>query len=269
MRINQILQPNKTLLEDQRVAADIVSKILLELKDLTRPGVSLAMLDELAERRIRESGATPYNKGYQPKWALTPYPATLCASVDFEVCHAPPRGRTLQEGNIVKYDLGVRYKTGCGDAGLTVAVGEISNRKQRAMRYGLEALYEGIKVVKAGMPISAIGKAIENFVSSRGYTIIEEYSGHHIGKEMHEDPQIPHFYRPEDDNVFLKEGSVICLEPIITPGNDIIKISKEDGWTAFCIDGQPVVMFEEMLMVTKDSYEILTNHLGNKGKILL
>src|SRR3990167_2626982 len=129
MKIKQLLHPTKTLLEDQRKAAQIVTEVLLELTALTKPGVSLDMLDELAERMIRERGGEPYNKDYKPDWALEPYPNTICCSVDYEICHAPPRGRSLKEGQIVKYDLGVRYKSGCGDAALTVAVGEIDNRK--------------------------------------------------------------------------------------------------------------------------------------------
>ena len=251
------------LIQDIRIAARIVTDVLLELKELTKPGVSLDMLDELAERRIRELGGEPYSKGYKPEWATIPYPATICASVDFEVCHAPPRGRTLQEGQIVKYDLGVRYKTGCGDAALTVAVGNIDNRKQRAMRYGLEALYEGIKVVKAGTRIFEIGEAIEKFVGPRGYTVIRQFGGHHIGKEMHEKPHIPHYADYTDMSLRepLKEGAVICIEPMITPGNGYTRIAKEDGWTAFCPDGQPVVMFEHMILVLKDRGEILTKHL--------
>ena len=128
MRLKQLLNPKKTLYEDQLVAAGIVTEVLLELATLTKPDVSLEALDEIAERMIRERGGIPYNKGYKPEWASTPFPATICCSVDFEICHAPPRGRTLKEGQIVKYDLGVKYKTGCGDAALTVAVGEIDNR---------------------------------------------------------------------------------------------------------------------------------------------
>lgn len=244
-----------------RIAAGIVTEVLLELKALTKPGVSLDMLDELAERMIRERGATPYSKGYQPEWAPTPYPATICCSVDYEICHAPPRGRTLQEGSIVKYDIGVKYKSGCGDAAITVAVGNIDNRKERLMRYSLRALYEGISVVKAGEPISSIGRAIEHFASSRGYQVIKEFGGHHIGKEMHEVPFIPHTPYLEDNTVLLKEGAVICIEPMLTPGKGEMKIAKEDGWTAFCPDGQPVAMFEAMILVTKDGYEILTKHL--------
>ena len=266
MRIKQILHPQKTLLEDIRMAAGIVTDILLELKNLTKPDVSLDMLDELAERRVREAGAVPYNKGYKPDWAQMPFPATLCCSVNHEVCHGVPRGRSLQNGDIVKYDLGIKYKTGCGDAGLTVAVGNIDNRKQRAMRCGLQALYEGIRVVRGGICISSIGKAIETYASQQGYAVIKEYGGHHIGREMHEEPWIPHTYLQENDNKFLKEGAVICIEPMITPGKDRVAIAKSDGWTAFVTDGQPVVMFEEMLEITKNGYEILTNHLGNKGK---
>ena len=263
MRIKQLLQPNKTLLEDQHKAADIVTAVLLELKELTAPDISLDMLDELAERMIRECGGEPYNKGYKPSWSESPYPSTICASVDYEVCHAAPAGRILKSGSIVKYDLSVRYKSGCGDAALTVAVGEIDNRKERAMRYGLQALYEGIKVVRAGAPISTIGDAIERFCDIHGYNVIGNYAGHHIGREMHEDPIIPHKYFKENDDKFLEEGKIICIEPMITPGKAITSVNPVDGWTVFCPSGQPVVMFEHMILVGKDGPEILTKHIAN------
>lgn len=262
MRIKQLLHPKQTLLEDQRIACDIVTTVLLELKNLTADGVSLDMLDELAERRIRELGGVPCNKGYKPDWSPIPYPNTICCSVDHEICHAPPRGRTLTEGNIVKYDLGVKYKTGCGDAALTVAVGEINNRKARAMRYGLQALYEGIKVVRAGAKIGEIGEAIEKYLAPRGYQVIREFGGHHIGREMHEMPLIPHFadYGSIFHRQILQEGAVICIEPMITPGEARVGMLN-DGWTAYCQDRQPVVMFEHQLLVTKDGCKILTKHL--------
>ena len=244
-----------------RAAADIVTNVLLELKELTVPDVSLDLLDELAERRIREAGGEPYNKGYKPDWSEIPYPSTICASVDFEVCHAPPGSRVLKEGQVVKYDLGVRYKDGCGDAALTVAVGKIDNRRERAMRYGLNALYEGIKVVRAGIPISSIGNAIQRYAGLRGYEVVKEFTGHHIGQKMHEDPKIPHVYQPEYDKILLKEGDVICIEPIITPGNGFVKLFKGDGWTFYSPDREPSVMFEHMVLVTVDGCEILTHHV--------
>ena len=249
-----------TILEDQRIAADIVTNVLLELQRMTQPEASLDMLDRLAECMIREAGGEPYNKGYKPDWAPEPYPATICANVDYEICHAPPASRILKEGSIVTYDVGVKYKSGCGDAALAVPVGIISNRKKRALRYGLQALYEGIKIVRADVPISMIGAAISQYAGRNGFRIIKEFGGHTIGSEMHEDPKIPNFYNKDDEHVLLQEGAVICIEPMITSGNGIMKIAP-DGWTAYCPDGQPVVMFEHQILVTKNGSEILTKHI--------
>lgn len=244
-----------------RVAASIVTDVLIELTRLTAPDVSLGMLDELAERMIVERGGRPYNKGYQPDWAIEPYPATICAAVNHEICHAPPGNRLLRDGDIVTYDLGVKYGIGCGDAAITVAVGNISNRKQRAMRYGLQVLMEGIKKIKAGAYVCDVSRAIENFSTKNGYAVIGEFAGHHIGREMHEKPDIPNVVNEEySSSDILEEGGVICIEPMITPGNGRVALSS-DKWTAFCPDGQPVVMFEHQILVTAEGSEILTKHL--------
>src|SRR3990167_11186179 len=248
-------------IEDIREAARIVSTVLLELRDLTCDGVSLDMLDELAERRVREMGAEPYNKGYAPKWAEKPYPSTICASVDEEICHAPPNGRVLQFGSIVTYDLGIRYKSGCGDAALTVIVGQTDNKRERLMRYAYRALMDGIKKVRAGVRISDIGEAIWKSSIINGYTVIKEFGGHTIGTEMHEEPFIPNYYDKKDDERFLVEGQVICLEPMITPGKGQVIVNPIDGWTASTVDKQPVSMWEHMILVTKDGSEILTTHI--------
>ena len=245
-----------------RAAAILVSDILLELKELTKPGVNLDMLDELVARRIKEAGAESALKGYHPSWSKTPFPAYLCTSIDFEICHGTSRGRELKEGSVITYDLGLRLNGAFADAALTCSVGEIDNRKERAMRYGLQALYEGIKVVKAGVPISAIGKAIETFAIRNGYNVIKDYSGHYIGTEMHMEPCIPHYYDPKYDNILLKEGDIICIEPMCTPGNGRSVIAKEDGWTVFTADRQICVMYEHEILVTVDGYEILTKHIN-------
>lgn len=251
----------KAKLIHTRQAADIVTSILLELEKLTKPGVSLGMLDEIASRMIEEAGAVSVIKGYQPKWASTPYPATICTSVDEEVAHAPPGIRELAEGQIVTYDIGLKYKTACGDAALTVPVGEVSNKKERLMRYSKRALMEGIEIIRAGVSVSKIGEVIERSANINGYQIIKEYGGHGIGVQMHEEPLIPNFYDERNDDKILKEGQVICIEPIMTTGNAQIGILGTDGWTAFCTDNHPVSMFEHMILVKKDSYEILTNHI--------
>lgn len=262
----RILQPKKALLADMRVAGRIVSDVLRELALLSKPATSLDMLDELAERMIRERGGLPYNKGYHPTWSETPYPSTIVANVNDEACHAPPGGRTLQNGDIVTYDLGVRYRGGCGDAALTVPVGEASNRKLRTLRYAKRALYNAIRTVRAGAPISDIGKAVDATCLMYNFRTIKEFGGHHIGREMHLEPQVPNDYRPANDNVFLQEGAVICIEPMLTPGNGKIGLAT-DKWTIFMVDQQPVAMFEHMVLVTKDGYELLTNHITEEENI--
>ena len=248
------------LLNDIRQAAHIVSTILLELAELTKPGVQLSMLDELTERHIKELGAEPVLKGYKPEWAVEPFPSAICMSVDYEVCHGTHRNRILEEGQVIKYDLAVKYKSGHGDAATTVSVGQIDNQKQRLMRYTKRAMYAGIEQVKAGQKVSAIGSAIENEALKNGYQVIVQYGGHAIGAEIHQKPEIPNKYYKEDDERFLEEGMVICIEPMLTPGKAEVKIAH-DKWTAYVADGKPVAQFEEMVLVKKDGYEILTKHL--------
>jgi len=262
--VSRLLQPKKAQLEDMREAGRIVSDVLRELERLSKPDVSLDMLDELAERMIRERGAEPYNKGYHPAWSDGPYPSTICANVNDEACHAPPGGRILKNGDIVTYDLGIRYRKGTGDAALTVAVGEPSNRKLRTMRHAKHALYNAIRTVKAGVPISEIGKAIEATAFMANCRVVKEFGGHTIGKEMHMEPHVPMHYDSAFDSVLLQEGQIICIEPMLTPGNGKIGLSP-DKWTVFVTDQQPVAMFEHMILVTKDGYELLTNHIIEEG----
>ena len=246
--------------KDIKQAAYIVSEVLLRLKKLAIIGVELNILDDFAKSIIKRYGATPYNKGYHPKWAKEPYPAVICASINEEAAHAPPDNKILKDGDIVIFDLGVRYKSACGDAAITVAVGEIDNQKNRLLRYARRTLYEGIKQVKAGVSIREIGKAMERLANGRGYNIVKDLGSHAIGKEMHEEPLFSNYDNPELENVLLKEGQVICIEPILTPGKAIISI-KPDNWTLYCVDNKPAAMFEAMVRVKKNGPEILTHHL--------
>lgn len=247
--------------EDIRKAAEIVTAVLLELQSLTKHGANLHLMDEIAERMIRETGATPYNLGYHPKWSKTPYPSTICVCIDEEVAHVPPGMRELEEGQIVTYDVGIRFKTACGDASITVAVGEITNRKERLLRYAKAALYVGVQEVKDGAVVSKIGEKICDFASKHGYSIVKDFGGHGIGAHMHEPPLIPNFYDKRNDDKILKKGQVVCIEPILTPGNGKMGVLGVDGWTSFCIDNQPCAMFEHMILVKKNEGEILTERL--------
>lgn len=258
----RLINPRKSLLENQRRAAAVVTSVLKELEKCSKPETPVALLDEMAERMIRDEGCIPLSKGYTPEWAGgVPFPSTVCVSINEEACHGVPGDRILRDGDIVTYDLGVRYRDGCGDAALTVAVGNISNRKQRTMRAAKKALYEAIRTVKAGVPISEIGKAVDKVCNTYNMSVIREFGGHHIGKDMHEMPHIHHFYLPKNNSVILQEGAVICIEPILTPGNTALGLAP-DKWTYFLLDGQSAAMFEHMVLVTKDGYEILTKHIN-------
>lgn len=227
---------------------------------MTKSDAPLDLLDEMAAKIIKDMGGEPVFKGYQPDWAKTPFPATVCMSVDYEICHGIPGKRILKEGSIITYDVGVRYKTGCGDAALTVPVGEVDNFRQRLLRFGPRAVMAGVEAVKAGAPVSVIGKAIDQFCLMNNCTTIKQYGGHQIGAEVHEKPDIPSSYYATDDKVFLEEGKVICIEPmLVRSGYGKVNIAP-DGWTAYEITGQPACQFEHMVLITKDGYEVLTKH---------
>lgn len=243
---------------NNRKAALIVSEILLNLKSLSKPGTSLDFLEEEVITMIKDAKATSVNKGYKMSPMSTPYPATMCACINDEVIHCPPAGKVLKEGDIVTYDIGIRYKDKCGDAAITVPVGEISNRKQRLLRYSKNATYEGVKQVRAGVRISEIGKAIQRYTEINGYNVFKEFCGHHINIEMHEKPLVPNF-EDINNNERLIEGSIICIEPTLTPGRATSTITN-DNWTMLSNDGQPTSMFEVMVLVKENGYEVLTNH---------
>ncbi|MCK4522400.1 MAG: type I methionyl aminopeptidase [Nanoarchaeota archaeon] len=242
-----------------RKAATIVSDILLKLERLSVPNTLLSVLEDETTLMIKKAGATSCIKDYKPHWAKEKYPSVLCACVNEEVVHCPPGEKVLKEGDIVTYDLGIAYKGVKGDAAITVPVGAISNRKQRLLRYSKGALLEGIDKVKAGVAISEIGKVIDTYSSRNGYNVFRTFCGHHIGKEMHELPLIPNF----EDSVNhgkLEEGKVICIEPTLTPGKEDI-VLLADNWTTKSIDNQPCAMFEAMVLVKKDGFEVLTHHI--------
>ena len=262
--------------ENLRIAADIVSDILKHLArpDISSPGRKLKELDELAGEMMKQAGATSYNKGYKPEWAKVPYPAIICASVNADVAHAPPGERILEEGDIVTYDIGIRYKNACGDAATTVGVGEISSRDERLLRYAKRSLQAGIKEIRAGQPIGEISKAIEKSATLNGFNIVKSLAGHHIGRKMHESPLIPHYYNPKDRHRFenkstyeeiLEAGRVVCLEPILTPGHGGTGGDATDGWTIFTLDDQKSAMYEDMILIKENSYEVLTSHLNEVG----
>jgi len=238
-------------LEQMREAGRLVGEVLTELAAAVAPGMSTADLDELAEKRIRQAGATPAFKGYHG------YPATICASINDEVIHGIPSGRrVLNEGDIISIDVGASLDGYFGDSALTLPVGQISESAAALLRVTEEALYKAIDEAKAGKRVSDIGHAVQKHVEAYGFSVVREFVGHGIGQRMHEEPQIPNYGEP-GHGPRLAEGMVLAIEPMVNAGTAAVKVLA-DGWTAVTRDKSLSAHFEHTVAVTAGEPWILT-----------
>lgn len=249
-------------MKKQLKSYQIVSKVLKEMMAMVKPGVTPKEIDEMAAALIVKLGGTSYNKGYHPAWASTAYPATTCISVNDVVCHGIPNGRVLVEGDLVNLDLGVRDSEGnCGDAGVSVGIGTLAGKDERLLKYTKKILYDGIRIVRAGVLTSDITQALYSASLKYGYPLNRNFGGHTIGTEMHMTPQIYNTFEPRNQYMTLQEGQIICVEPIATNGKDTVGIMDDDGWTIRTQDGKNCAQFEHMVLVKRNGYEILTDHI--------
>jgi methionyl aminopeptidase len=231
-------------------AGKILAQVMKEVEKMVKPGVSTKYLDKAAEGLILRYGAKPNFKGYQG------FPATLCTCLNEEVVHCLPSERKLKEGDIVSLDCGLALDGFNADMAVTMPVGEIPPETQRLIRVTKKALKRGIKKVKPGRTIGDVGNTIQRYVEGRGFSVIRELCGHGIGKELHEDPQIPNYgKRGKGDKI--KEGMVFCLEPMVAIGDWKLKTAK-DGYGYQTKDGSLSAHFEHTIAVTKDGCEVLT-----------
>lgn len=243
-----------------------VSLILKQIVDKADVGVNLLDLEKTAETMIALLGVKSFNKGYHPKWALKPFPSVVCLGVNDVIAHAIPKDYVLENGDLLHIDCGIIVDNLCGDAGLTIPIGEISNRDERLLRYAKRALYEGIKAVKAGVSIFDVGTAIGAYASKMGFVTNRLMNGHGIGRTMHDGLSIPHWIVPKnvqdkiDEQTILNEGQIICLEPMLTY-KDMKGYLDEDGWTRRTRDGKHSAFYEHMLRVTQTGCDILTTHI--------
>ena len=244
---------SKHEIELMKEAGMMVSKTHKYLQKYIKPGITTKDLDELAEEYIRSMGGIPTCKGYEG------FPTALCTSINDEVVHGIPSNRQLKNGDIITIDMVIGYKGYQGDAAWTYAVGSISDEKKYLMEHTEKALYEGIKQVKPGAHIGDISNAIEKYATKHKLGVVKELVGHGIGTEMHEDPDVPNYGRP-GHGPRLKEGMVICIEPMLNLGTADIEI-LEDNWTIVTRDEKPSAHYEHTVLVTKDGYEILTPRL--------
>ncbi len=232
------------------------AEILQKLAKLVRPGISTWELDQTAEKMIKDFGDRPAFKGYKPDGAATPYPATLITSVNEEVVHGiPSKKRILVEGDIISLDIGVSHNGVFTDAAITVPVGKISKELNELLMVTEEALQIGIDQVKPGNTVGDVGYAIQSFINKR-YGIVEGFSGHGVGRHIHEDPYIPNYGKAGEGDRLLP-GMTIAIEPMMNLGTKYVKILK-DGYTVVTKDGKPSAHFEHTVLVTETGYEILT-----------
>lgn len=237
-----------------RHAGMLVSKMHKYLKPFIKEGITTKELDRLAEEFILKNKGVPSCKGYEG------FPATLCTSVNDMVVHGIPDNTKLKNGDIITIDVVIGYKGYQGDAAWTYAVGNISDEKKYLMEHTEKALYEGIKMVKPGNRIGDISHAVEVYARSHNLGIVKELCGHGIGTDMHEAPDIPN-YGTIGTGPRLKEGMVICIEPMLNYGGKDDIYLLDDDWGVKTLDGNPAAHFEHTVLVTKDGYEVLTPRL--------
>lgn len=240
-----------------REAGRLVAETFAMLDQHIQPGISLLELDTLAEDYIRSRGAAPLYKGYKGSAANhPPFPGTICASVNEQICHGIPTKRKLKDGDVIGIDIGLRLDGWCGDACVTYAVGEVSDQTRELMEIGREALRRGIAVVRPGGYLNDIGEAIEGYADEMGVTVVHEWGGHGIGKDLHEPPSVSHIRQP-GKGPRLKPGMVFTIEPMINAGTHEWQMLP-DGWTVITKDRALSVQYEHTVAVTDTGVEILS-----------
>jgi len=236
-----------------RQASSIVATVLREVMAMVEPGQTTGDLDAFAERRIREMGATPSFKGYHG------FPASICASINNEVVHGiPSPKRVIHKGDLLKIDTGAYFEGYHGDSCVTVCVGEASAEAQTLSRVARESLMAGLAKIKAGNTLLDIAGAVEDHVRANGFSVVEDYTGHGVGRNLHEEPSVFNFRTDELPNLTLRPGMTLAVEPILNAGSKLSRTLR-DRWTVVTCDGSLSAQWEHTVLVTSDGCEILTD----------
>jgi methionyl aminopeptidase len=243
-------------IELMREAGGLVARAHRLVRGMVEPGVTTAELDAAVERLFEENGATPLFKGVPGK---VPFPAVCCISINEQVVHGIPGPRRLEAGDLVKVDTGCRLNGWCGDSAWTYAVGQVDPLKQRLMEIGEANLYLAIRECGRRKRWSEIAESMEQHVKQAGFSCVEQFVGHGIGREMHEDPQVPNFLSSQlkRHDFRIEPGLVLAIEPMVNAGTKGVKILK-DHWTVETKDKKPSVHFEHTVAITADGPDILT-----------
>lgn len=233
-----------------RQAGRVVAAVLERLKEEVKPGVKTRHLDRVAMQEVAKYGAKASFKGYRG------FPAHLCVSVNDEIVHGIPGEREIKEGDIVSLDFGAVVNGFHGDAAITVGVGKVSPRAEELINVTREALAVGIKAARSGAHLGDVSAAIQSYVEGKGFSVIREYSGHGIGRDLHEDPLVPNFGLPGEGPI-LQKGMTLAIEPMVTAGDWRTRVAP-NRWTVLTVDGSLAAHFEHTIVITDDEAEILT-----------
>ena len=237
----------------------IVATVLREIKDLIKPGMSTQDLDDFAAKRITEMGAVPKG-GLGPGFkGIYGFPASICSSINNEVVHGiPNKKKIIQNGDVVKIDTGAYLEDYWGDSCITVCVGESSSKALKLSKVANDALYAGLSKIKEGNTLLDIAGAIEDVVHKNGFSVVEDYTGHGVGKNLHEQPNVFNFRTNELPNEVLRKGMTLAVEPIVNEGTKFCK-TLDDKWTVVTRDGKLSAQWEHTIVVLSDGIEILTD----------
>ena len=246
-----IIIKNSEQLKLMRMAGRITAEALMVARDEIRPGMTTKELDTKIRRYIEKCDATPTVLGYNG------FPGSACISINDEVIHGIPSDKIIiKEGDIVKVDVGARFRGYNGDSARTFAVGKVSDEALKLISVTEQSFYEAMKVAKAGNRIGDIGHAVESFVISHGFSVVKEYTGHGVGADLHEEPEIPNHGRP-GRGARLYPGMTLAIEPMVNAGTDRIKV-RRDGWTVVTADGKLSAHYENSIAITESDPIILT-----------
>jgi methionyl aminopeptidase len=233
-----------------RRAGKIVAAVLQRLREETKPGIKTSQLDSVAESELKKYGAKASFKGYRG------FPASLCVSVNDEVVHGIPGERRLNDGDLVSLDFGAIVDGFHGDGAITVGIGEISSKAQELLAVTEAALMVGISAARNGVHLGEISSSIQKYVETRGFSVVREYSGHGVGRDLHEDPLVPNFGHPGEGSI-LQKGMTLAIEPMVTAGDWLTRVA-ENRWTVLTADGSLAAHFEHTIAISGGEAEVLT-----------
>lgn len=248
-------------IERMRRAGRVVHGVLARLREMARPGITTADLNKVAEEMIAQAGGEALFRGVQSKQAKFPFPAALCTSVNDEVVHGIPSARRLVEGDVVSVDCGVRLDGYCGDSATTIAIGTVSPEVQKLLDVTTQTLEIAIREIRPRRWWSEIAEKMQKHVESRGFSVVREFVGHGIGREMHEEPKIPNYVDPKErkQDFLLLEGMTLAVEPMVNMGTEQVHYGDKTGWPVVTKDGKYAAHFEHTVAVTARGADVLTD----------